>query len=206
MNRKKDDPASDMPQVAPFPQGADTSELVSGGPEDLMVQDLGGTRPLEAHEVPHYYDVTPAGEGPTPSAESLAPAGSGIAWRSISLGASAILFPALTARVGGIASPAWWIRLNGARAILTGAGLINARITGPWMWARVAGDALGLLTLLGGRRTGALRKLTALAALAYVTRSDVKAALAATATPPGAGSVDLPDSMVHLEDSNAQPV
>src|SRR5689334_15482312 len=95
MNRKKADPIPDMPQVAPFPQGADTSELVSGGPEDLMVQDLGGTRPLEADEVPHYYDVSPAGERPTPSAESLDPAGSGIAWRSIGLGASAILFPAL---------------------------------------------------------------------------------------------------------------
>lgn len=40
---------------APMPQGADTSEAVSGGPEDLMVQDLGGTLPLKKSEVPHYF-------------------------------------------------------------------------------------------------------------------------------------------------------
>ena len=40
---------------APMPQGVDTSESVSGGPEDLMVQDLGGTLPLKKSEVPHYF-------------------------------------------------------------------------------------------------------------------------------------------------------
>ena len=50
----------------PVAQGEDTSEAVSGGPEDLMVQDLGGTLPLEKSEVPHYYGKSPPrGKGST---------------------------------------------------------------------------------------------------------------------------------------------
>lgn len=42
-------------RTPPLAQGVDTSEAVSGGPEDLMVQDLGGTLPLKDSQLPHYY-------------------------------------------------------------------------------------------------------------------------------------------------------
>ncbi|TDU31297.1 hypothetical protein DFR24_0661 [Panacagrimonas perspica] len=59
MNMQKPDVrtrGTESKTLAPLPQGVDTSESVSGGPEDLMVQDLGGTLPLKKSEVPHYLE------------------------------------------------------------------------------------------------------------------------------------------------------
>lgn len=83
MNDEKIARASEEPQKAPFGQGTDTSEAVSGGPEDLMVQDLGGTLPLASSEVPHYYgkhssttaDATPTRATPKSAATTSKDAG-----------------------------------------------------------------------------------------------------------------------------------
>ena len=56
---RKQDVSKPDDRDPPVAQGEDTSEAVSGGPEDLMVQDLGGTLPLDKGEVPHYYEKSP---------------------------------------------------------------------------------------------------------------------------------------------------
>ncbi|NLD55766.1 MAG: hypothetical protein GX652_14020, partial [Burkholderiaceae bacterium] len=43
------------------------------------------------------------------------------------------------------------VRMYGLREIATGVGLLAARDPEPWLWGRVAGDALDLATLAAGR-------------------------------------------------------
>jgi hypothetical protein len=63
------------------------------------------------------------------------------------------------------------IRAFGVREIATGVGLLMAAKRGPWLWGRVAGDAIDI---------AAVRNPAALAALAGVTALDVAAASAVT--------------------------
>jgi hypothetical protein len=200
MTRKTIETPDAAPQVAPFPQGPDTSETVSGGPEDLMVQDSGGTLPLKPEEVPHYYE--PGGietvGAPAPLAEKLArqSAGSGsqsLGWLSIGLGLAELLFPGGVTRMGGVSGSPWLVRLYGARELATGLGLVNAREPGPWLWARAAGDVLDLLSVARGRRSGRLRHLAMLVSLGLIARRDIKAALAAATPMPQSASPGLAD-------------
>lgn len=58
--------------------------------------------------------------------------------------------------------------LYGAREMLTGIGLMLARDPMPWVWGRVAGDALDLGTLATGVREGNPRARGAGLGLAFV--------------------------------------
>ena len=103
----------------------------------------------------------------------------GLGWFSIGLGAAEVLMPRVVARITGIRGGSGLILLYGVREIVTGIGLLRARETAPWLWARVTGDALDLATLAGSRRAGnALRNSAAMVAVAAVTAVDVTMAKA----------------------------
>ena len=101
---------------------------------------------------------------------------------SVALGAVELLLPSRTARLTGLAAPRLLIRAYGARELAAGIGLLGASDRAPWLWARVAGDALDLATLLVLARPGRARRLT-LGAVLGITCLDTIAALRA-GTPP----------------------
>ena len=82
----------------------------------------------------------------------------------------------------------WLLRLFGLREIAAGVGLLSQDRLAPWLWARVAGDALDLAVLgsafagAPGRRanvgfaTGAVAGVTALDVLAGRRLSQASAA------------------------------
>jgi hypothetical protein len=102
---------------------------------------------------------------------------SALGWFSIGLGALEVLAPEAMGRALGVPHRKAWIRACGVREIGTGIGLLRAEDKAPWLWARVAGDAVDLALLgaaykqSGGRRgnvalaIGSVAAVTALDAL-----------------------------------------
>jgi hypothetical protein len=106
----------------------------------------------------------------------------GLGWFSIALGLAELLMTRRLARGLGMRSQEGVLRAYGVREIATGVGILLARRRAPWLWARVAGDALDIATLasrLDGRRRGSAA--LALGAVAGVTVVDIVAAQAMTA-------------------------
>jgi hypothetical protein len=106
----------------------------------------------------------------------------GLGWFSIGLGLAEILMPRAMARGLNMRGRERLLLLYGLREIATGIGLLAASNRTPWMWGRVAGDALDIATLAGrmqpGRRLG---PAIGLAAVAGVTAVDVANASALAA-------------------------
>jgi len=106
----------------------------------------------------------------------------GLAWFSIGLGVTEILFPGLIARTLGLDDKKPLLRAYGVREIVTGVAALQPNPI-PAIWSRVGGDVLDLATLAtaqkdenGQRRNAA----TALAAVAAITVVDVLVAAALT--------------------------
>jgi hypothetical protein len=98
-----------------------------------------------------------------------------LGWFSIGLGAVEILAPGAVARFLG-SERRGLVRGFGAREIAAGIGILAGDRVAPWIWARVAGDALDLAALgfaiARGRRRNAL---IATGAVAGVTALDLLA-------------------------------
>jgi len=71
----------------------------------------------------------------------------GLAWFSIALGAVELLAPRSVTRSLGMHGQETLVRAYGLREITKGVGILMADDPAPWVWARVAGDALDLGTL-----------------------------------------------------------
>ena len=97
-----------------------------------------------------------------------------LGWFSIGLGLAELLMTRRLARATGMHGREGLLRLYGAREVATGVGLLTAKRREPWLWARVAGDALDLATL--SRSGNKVRAAAAMAAVAGVTAVDVRAA------------------------------
>ena len=95
----------------------------------------------------------------------------GFGFFSIAIGVAEIVAPHWIARLSGARISPNMIRAFGVREIATGVGLLMAAKRGPWLWGRVAGDALDI---------AAVRNPAAIAALAGVTAVDVAAASVVT--------------------------
>ena len=78
----------------------------------------------------------------------------GLGWFSIGLGLAELLAPHAVARGLGLRGHEKLIAGYGAREIATGIGILASRDPTPWIWGRVAGDALDLGTLAGGLAAG----------------------------------------------------
>ena len=80
----------------------------------------------------------------TPRADALA---RGLGWFSIAIGVAEMIAPRAVSRIAGVHGHAGLTRLYGLRELACGIGILASRKPVPFMWARVAGDALDLGTL-----------------------------------------------------------
>jgi uncharacterized membrane protein len=133
------------------------------------------------------------------SKESRKRVASGLGWFSIGLGLAEVLAPRLLSRLIGAPCRRLLVRALGLREIATGVGLLTQPEQGPWLKARVAGDAMDL-GLLGAaffsENASAGRLAIAATAVAGVTAIDALAYQdAASGRPPGGPGV------VHFERS-----
>lgn len=105
----------------------------------------------------------------------------GLGWFSIGLGAAEVMMPRLLGRALGMPYSSGLLFLYGLREIATGAGILKAKNPTPWLWGRVAGDAIDLATLAayGGSRNRLGRGI-GIAAVAGVTALDLTIAKAAS--------------------------
>lgn len=87
----------------------------------------------------------------------------GLGWLSLGLGLIELLGPRQLSRGVGLPGQARLLQGYGLREIASGVGILRARDPTPWVWARVAGDALDLGTLAVGLGRGALGKRSAIA-------------------------------------------
>jgi hypothetical protein len=103
-----------------------------------------------------------------------------LGWFSIGLGMAELFAARPMARMLGMRGNEGLLRLYGLREIAAGVGIFAAEDKAPWVWGRVAGDALDIATLAAqfedNPRKGAL--VSALAAVAGVTVLDVMTAQA----------------------------
>jgi hypothetical protein len=101
----------------------------------------------------------------------------GFGWFSIGLGLAEMLAPGVVGRVVGMAGRDAVVRAYGVREIVNGVGLLTARNPAPWMWSRVAGDALDAATV-GTEAGRSPRAQVSMAVLAAVAAADLACAAA----------------------------
>jgi uncharacterized membrane protein len=107
----------------------------------------------------------------------------GLAWFSIGLGLTALLAPRSLGALAGVGPRSGLIRFIGLRELASGAGLMSSRNATPWLWSRVAGDAMDLLVLgASAARPGrsSMRSLVSMALVGGVAAADVSATLRST--------------------------
>lgn len=75
----------------------------------------------------------------------------GLGWLSIGVGLTELTFAESICRFLGVRGRAGLMRVLGAREIATGMGLLSQPERRPWLWGRIAGDAIDL-ALLGALR------------------------------------------------------
>lgn len=100
----------------------------------------------------------------------------GLGWFSIGLGLAEILAPRALCRALGLQGREALIQAYGVREVATGAAILMSHDPTPWIWGRVAGDAVDLATLTTGfegdnPRAGTLALATA--AVVGVTLADI---------------------------------
>jgi hypothetical protein len=109
----------------------------------------------------------------------------GLGWFNIGLGLAEMLMPRTLTEQMGMEGKESLLRFYGAREMAAGVGILMSDNPSPWIWGRLAGDALDLATLAPGLDTQNPRKgnvAIALAAVAGVTALDCITAQALTGT------------------------
>jgi hypothetical protein len=101
-----------------------------------------------------------------------------LGWFSIALGSLELLATKQLTRSLGMRGQERLVQAYGVREIVKGIGILTAKDPTPWLWGRVAGDALDLGTLAVAYRTGHKRANVAIAManVAAVTALDVMSA------------------------------
>lgn len=100
----------------------------------------------------------------------------GLGWFSLGLGLWELEGSGSLARILGMTGREGTLRGYGLREIGAGAGCLSADKPGPWVWSRIAGDALDLATLaglLGKANPKRANAWAALGAVAGVTALDI---------------------------------
>ena len=101
-----------------------------------------------------------------------------LGWFSIGLGLAELAMPRRMARIAGAPNMPTLTRAFGVREIGTGIGILTSKDPSPWLWGRVAGDALDVATVGAGlvTRGRPLRTLTSVAMLLGVAYVDMMVA------------------------------
>jgi hypothetical protein len=105
----------------------------------------------------------------------------GLGWFSIALGAAEIHAPGVLTRALGMGGQEKLVQAYGLREVATGIGILSSADPAPWMWGRVAGDALDMATVATALRDDNPQRRNvalSLAALAGVTALDAACARA----------------------------
>ncbi|MDP3553187.1 hypothetical protein [Methylocystis sp.] len=106
-----------------------------------------------------------------------------LGWFSIALGLVELFAPRRVGRMVGVEGNGSLLQAYGLREFFAGVGILAARRKAPWLWARVAGDALDLATLAPGlysiRRNRQLATGLAVAAVAVIGLLDIYSAVQA---------------------------
>ena len=100
----------------------------------------------------------------------------GLGWLSIGLGVAELVTARPLARSVGLRGRGAVVAGYGIREVATGVGLLNTDRPAPWLWARVAGDVLDVVSLVVGARRHPRHSRgasIALAAVAGVTLVDL---------------------------------
>jgi hypothetical protein len=100
----------------------------------------------------------------------------GLGWLSVGLGLTELTFAEGICRALGVRGRAGLVRLLGARELLTGVGLLSRKNWRPWIWGRVAGDAIDLALLgatLGRVRGSSAWRFATLFSVLSITLVDV---------------------------------
>ncbi|HYF52727.1 MAG TPA: cyclase dehydrase [Salinarimonas sp.] len=100
----------------------------------------------------------------------------GLGWFSIGLGLAELIAPHRLTRALDMEGQEGLVRAYGLREIATGIGILASKDPTPWIWGRVAGDALDLATLAGQLKGGNREPANvgiAIAAVAGVTALDI---------------------------------
>ena len=103
-----------------------------------------------------------------------------LGWLSLGLGLAALLAPRAVGRMTGLGENDALLRFIGARELTSGLGLLTGERKGPWLWSRVAGDAMDLAVIASALRLanpGRYRALTTAAVVAAITAADVAASV-----------------------------
>jgi hypothetical protein len=101
-----------------------------------------------------------------------------LGWFSIGLGLAELAMPRRLARIAGAPNAPTLTRIFGLREIGTGIGILTSKDPSPWLWGRVAGDALDVATVGAGlvTRGRPLRTLTSVAMLLGIAYVDMAVA------------------------------
>ena len=102
----------------------------------------------------------------------------GLGWFSVALGAAELILPGGLASLVGVRKHRMVFRLLGLRELASGIGILTRKNSTPWLWSRVAGDAMDLAllgTALSSPGTKQARVAAAAAAVAGVAVLDVMA-------------------------------
>lgn len=106
----------------------------------------------------------------------------GLGYFSLALGMAELVAPRMLCRAAGVEEKENLVRACGGREIATGLAIMTSHNATPWVWGRVAGDALDIATLAAAakdwRRPGTV---LALAALAGTTAVDMFCAVGLSA-------------------------
>jgi hypothetical protein len=103
----------------------------------------------------------------------------GLGYFSIALGMVELFAPRLVCRAAGMDGEDRLVQAFGAREIANGVAILASHDATPWLWGRVAGDALDIATVLANPGDGVIKdnKVWAAAALLGVTALDVACAM-----------------------------
>ncbi|AZG78600.1 hypothetical protein EHO51_11310 [Methylocystis rosea] len=101
-----------------------------------------------------------------------------LGWFSIALGLAELFAPRRVGSMVGVDGSL--VQAYGLREFLGGVGILAARQKAPWLWARVAGDVLDMVTLAPGlysiRRNRQLASGLAVIAVAAIGLLDIYSA------------------------------
>ncbi len=128
-----------------------------------------------------------------------------LGWFSIGLGLAQVLAPRRLSQVTGVQSRPLLMRSLGVREIASGVGILSRKQPSPWLWTRVAGDAVDL-ALLGmaaaGPRARRSRTAVAAAAVSGVMLLDILSSVQQTRRERKQGPVDE-SGEIYIETSIA---